>query len=450
MAETRGLIDVQSIIDSRKVGRFQLGVVFLCGLVVLLDGLDTQVIGYLAPAVSAEWSIPRADLGYILSAGLAGLMAGLLLISPIADRHGRKSAIVASVAIFGSFTLLTAVAQGPNDLLVYRFLAGVGLGGAMPNALALTGEYCPKRRRATLVIIMFCGFSLGSVLSGLLAAGLINRAGWRSVFLVSGVLPILLVPFLVARLPESLGFLAIRPEKRDKARRLLRRVAPDLVLSPDASFRAESEGSRVPVTELFQSGRGVGTLLLWTVFFMNLLDFYFLQSWLPTILNDSGFSQETAAMTTTLISVGGIVSGVLSGTLIDRIGAYHVLAGLYVSGVIAVALLGISVASLPALLAVTFGAGFCVSGAQKGINALAVMFYPTTARSTGVGWALGVGRAGSISGPILAGWLIAAGWTVASLFRLAALPLLLAAIVVFFMGLRYGGSTAPAPIPTHD
>ena len=455
MPSSSPVIDVHAIIDSRQVGRFQLSVILLCGLVVLLDGLDTQVIGYLAPAVSAEWSIPREDLGYILSAGLVGLMVGLLVISPIADRRGRKSAIVVSVALFGFFTLLTAAAEGPTDLLIYRFLAGVGLGGAMPNVLALTGEYVPKRRRATLVIIMFCGFSLGSIISGVLSAVLISQFGWRSVFLVSGTLPLLLVPVLVMRLPESLHFLAIRSERPEEMRRLLGELAPDLDVPASASFRTEAEAKGVPITQLFQSGRAIGTVLLWVIFFMNLLDFYFLQSWLPTILTDSGFSQEVAALATTLISVGGIVAGILSGTLMDRIGAYNVLAGLYVCGMFAVTLIGVSVSSLPALLVATFGAGFCVSGAQKSVNALSVLFYPTAIRSTGVGWALGIGRTGSIIGPILAGWLIAAGWTTENLFRLAALPMLVAAVVVFTMGRHYRGSKATVPerpvaVPTND
>ena len=442
------VIDVQALIDDRKVGRFQISVIILCGLVVLLDGLDTQVIGYLAPALSAEWNIPREDLGYILSAGLVGLMVGLLVISPIADRRGRKSAIVASVTLFGFFTLLTAGAQGPNDLLIYRFLAGVGLGGAMPNALALTAEYCPKRRRATLVIIMFCGFSLGSIISGILSASLISQFGWRSVFVVCGALPLLLVPVLVIRLPESLHFLITQSKRPDKVGRLIGQLAPDIEMSSFSEFRTEGAAMGVPIAQLFQSGRAIGTVLLWVVFFMNLLDFYFLQSWLPTILTDSGFSQEVAALATTLISVGGIVAGILSGTLMDRVGAYNVLATLYVCGVIAVALIGVSVSSLPALLLATFGAGFCVSGAQKSVNALSVMFYPTAIRSTGVGWALGIGRAGSISGPIVAGWLIGAGWTTENLFRLAAVPMLIAAVVVFAMGRLYDGSNESSPEPS--
>jgi MFS transporter, AAHS family, 4-hydroxybenzoate transporter len=191
------------------------------------------------------------------------------------------------------------------------------------------------------------------------------------------------------------------------------------------------------VMQLFQGGRGVGTVLLWIVFFMNLLDFYFLQSWLPTVLTDSGLATETAVLVSTLVSVGGIVCGILSGPLMDRFGSYFVLAGLYAMGTVFVALVGTTTSSLGAIVAVTFAAGFCVSGAQKSVNAAAVVFYPAAVRTTGVGWALGIGRLGSIVGPLAGGWLMSRGWSNAGIFQLMAIPMLCAAVVIFSMGLRY-------------
>jgi AAHS family 4-hydroxybenzoate transporter-like MFS transporter len=400
---------------------------------MLLDGLDTQVIGYLGPALAADWNLPRAALGPIFSASLFGLMIGLLAIAPIADRMGRKWAIVISTSLFGCFTLLTAAAQGVSDLMVYRLVAGIGLGGALPNALALTGEYCPRRRRATLVIIMFCGFSVGSILGGGLTAAIISQFGWRPVFLIGGVLPLLLVPVLVTKLPESLHFLVLKGSGSHKVTSLLKRIDPDFSAPANDSFKTgEPEARGVPVAQLFRSGRGAGTVFLWIVFFMNLLDFYFLQNWLPTILTDSGFPTRTAVLATTLLSVGGIVAGILSGPLMDRLGPYNVLAGLYACGTVFVALLGMVTTSLPAVIAATVGVGFCVSGGQKSVNALSVIFYPTAIRST-----LGIGRIGSILGPLAGGWLIAYGSSTANIFRLAALPMLCASLIVFAMGLRY-------------
>jgi AAHS family 4-hydroxybenzoate transporter-like MFS transporter len=433
------VIDVPAFIDARKIGRFQILVATLCAMVVLFDGLNTQVIGYLGPALSKDWHLSRAALGPIFSASLAGLMIGLLVIGPLSDRFGRKPAMVMSTILFGCFTLLTAAAHGVPDLLFYRLVAGIGLGGALPNALALTGEYCPSRRRATMVVIMFCGFSLGSILGGGLTAALISQFGWRPVFLVGGILPLLLAPLLIAKLPESLHFLVANGRKREQIALLLTRIDPSFAVPVDARFSTSEGGAGgVPVAQLFREGRATGTILLWIVFFMNLLDFFFLQNWLPTILTDSGLTAATAVLISTLVSVGGIACGVMSGPLMDRLGPYSVLTGLYLCGTILVALMGLTPAALPALIATTFAAGFCVSGGQKSVNALAVIFYPAAMRSTGVGWALGIGRVGSIVGPLMGGWLMARGWSNVNIFELAALPMLCAAGVVFAMGLRYG------------
>ena len=430
--------DVATFIDSQPLSRLQYLVIILCGLVVLLDGLDTQVIGYLGPALSAEWNIPRAQLGPVFSASQVGLVAGLLVIGAISDRIGRRLSIIVSVVLFGFFTLLTAFAQGVTDLMVYRLLAGIGLGGAMPNALALTGEYCPKRLRATLVIIMFCGFSLGSIVGGVIAATLLDSLGWHAVFLIGAILPMLLLPVLIVKLPESLQFLLLASRSRaPRVRRalgILQKINPQLAGSVELQVQLEPV-AKVPVTDLFSAGRTRGTLMLWVVFFMNLMVFYFLQSWLPTLFADTGLSQQSAVLMSTLISVGGIVAGIVSGPLMDRYNAYKVMALLYLGGSLLVAASG--VAGPAALAWVTFGAGFCVSGGQKSINALAVIFYPTQVRSTGVGWALGIGRFGSILGPVLAGGLLSWGWTTASLLQLAALPMLLAALMIYVMGLYY-------------
>ncbi len=426
-------LDVSACIDAQTISAVQWRVIALCALVVLFDGFDTQVIGYLGPALSAEWSIPREQLGPVFSASLVGLMAGLLVIGPISDRIGRRWSILVSVFLFSFCTLLTAYAQGVTDLMIYRLLAGIGLGGAMPNALALTGEYCPRRLRATLVIIMFCGFSLGSIVGGLVAAVLLESHGWRSVFLVGAILPLLLLPALYLWLPESLQFLLLK-KRDDTARQLLHAMNPQLDTSGDLRSDMQPAAS-VPVADLFLHDRAAGTLMLWTVFFMNLMVFYFLQSWLPTLFTDAGLTQQSAVLMTTLISVGGIVAGIVSGPLMDRYNAYVVLAVLYVGGAVFVVTIG---AASPGLLAAaTFLAGFCVSGAQKSVNALAVIFYPVQMRSTGVGWALGIGRFGSILGPVLAGWLLLWGWSTANLMQLAALPMLVAAAFIYGMGRRY-------------
>lgn len=433
-------LNPSEFIDARPISAFQYQVLALCALVLILDGLDTQIIGYLGPAIAGEWSVPAEQLGPIFSASLVGLMIGMLVIGMIADIIGRRRTILVSVFLFASCTLLTATADSIGSLMTYRFLAGIGLGGAMPNALALTGEYSPKRLRATISIIIVSCFSVGSILGGLVAALLLEDFGWRAIFVFGGMLPLVLLPLLVWKLPESLHFQVLQQRDHDQVIALLKAIDASFdpphgtrLIADDNSFRS------APARQLFTDGRTEGTLALWFTFIMNLMVFYFLQNWLPTILVDSGLPIRSAVFITTLIPFGGIVAGLIAGPLMDKYDAYKVLGGLYVSALIFVPAMGVVSSYWVALM--TFCAGFCVSGAQKSLITLAVMFYPTSVRSTGIGWAQGVGRLGSILGPLAGGVLIGFGWDIDELFLLAAAPLLLAAVMIFAIDIRYAGHT---------
>ncbi len=314
-----GVIDVPGFIDSQPVGRFQVRVLLLCAAVLFVDGFDTQAIGYVAPELARTWGLPRTALGPVFSAGLFGLMLGALLFGPLADRVGRKRIIVLSTAAFGVGTLATMWTEGASSLTVLRFLTGLGLGGAMPNAVALTAEFSPHRRRATMVMAMFCGFSLGAALGGLIAAALIPRFGWPSVFLVGGVAPLLLVPVLAGGLPESVRFLAASGRKDDRVARLLTLTAPSSRFMPGTRFTAhEPVLPGLPVRHLFSEGRAAATALFWVMFFMSLLDLYFLSNWLPTVLNDLGASVSLAAVIGAMLQVGGVVGTFALGSVIDR------------------------------------------------------------------------------------------------------------------------------------
>src|ERR1700750_2714529 len=229
-------IDVVEFIDQQPVGGFQIKLLLTCAAVLFLDGFDTQAIGYVAPALAKEWGLTKAALGPVFSAGLFGLMIGALTLGPLADRIGRKKIIVASTLAFGLGTLATAFIQDVNTLLAIRFLTGLGLGGAMPNTIALTSEFNPRRRRATMVMIMFSGFSIGAALGGLLAAALIPQFGWRSVFIVGGVAPLLLAPILAVKLPESVRFLALTRGFDGRVAQLLLLVNPGAVFAPATRF----------------------------------------------------------------------------------------------------------------------------------------------------------------------------------------------------------------------
>jgi AAHS family 4-hydroxybenzoate transporter-like MFS transporter len=443
-------IDVVDFIDRRPIGGFQIRLLLTCAAVLFLDGFDTQAMGYVAPALAKEWGLSKAALGPVFSAGLFGLMIGALVFGPLADRVGRKTIIILSTLAFGVGTLATAMVQDVTTLLVIRFLTGLGLGGAMPNAIAMTSEFNPQRRRATMVMIMFCGFSVGAALGGMLAAGLIPKFGWRSVFIVGGVAPLVMVPILVLRLPESVRFLALHGNAPARVADLLGRISPRTVFAADAGFVInETHLAGLPVTHLFREGRAATTVLLWVVFFMSLLDLYFLSNWLPTVLNDLGASVSEAVVIGSMLQVGGVVGTFALGSLIDRF-SFRALALVYFGAVFAVGAIGqLSHSALLVTIAI-FAAGFCIVGGQIAANALAAAFYPTSVKATGVGWALGIGRIGSIVGPVVGGVLLEQKWSAAAVFMAAAGAALCAALAAFSLSrlAAGGGGTSVVDQPT--
>jgi MFS transporter, AAHS family, 4-hydroxybenzoate transporter len=424
-------VDVVDFIDAQPIGGFQIRLLLTCAAVLFLDGFDTQAIGYVAPAVAKEWSLTKGALGPVFSAGLFGLMIGALVFGPLADRIGRKKIIIFSTLAFGIGALVTAFVQDVNMLLAIRFLTGLGLGGAMPNAIAMTSEFNPRRRRATMVMIMFCGFSVGAALGGFLAAAMIPQFGWRSVFVVGGVAPLLLVPILALKLPESVRFLALTGRANERVAQLLGFISPQTAFAPATQFVVnEPELTGVPVLHLFREGRTLVTLLLWVIFFMSLLDIYFLANWLPTVLNDLGASVSSAVLIGSMLQVGGVVGTFALGSVIDRF-SFRALALVYFIAVFAVGAIGQLGYSVVFVTMAIFVAGFCVIGGQIAANALAAAFYPTSVRATGVGWALGIGRVGSIIGPLVGGMLLTMKWSTASVFMAAAAAALCAALASF-------------------
>jgi AAHS family 4-hydroxybenzoate transporter-like MFS transporter len=395
-------------------------VAVICAAIVFLDGFDALIMGYVAPALRAQFHIKPPELGPVLSFGLVGMMVGALVFGPVADRIGRRPVLLICPVIFGAGSLLAASASSVNELLVFRLVTGLGMGGAMPNAIALTAEYMPKRIRAFAVTAMFCGFSLGSAAVGWVAASVIPSLGWPWVFRIGGILPIAITVVAVAWLPESVRFLLRRDAGDRRARGYVARIAPEV--SSTARLALDEEHRGFPVVQLFTGGRHWVTVLLWVMFFANLLDLYFVNSWMPTIMKDVGMPEGRAIVITTLFQVGGTVGAMVMGSLFDRKLSFRVLAAGYLTAAICVFLIGES-SSTPWLVAMVFMSGFGVIGSQNGANAMAAEVYPTAARSTGVGWALGVGRIGSILGPNLGAMLVGA---TPRLFLYAAMPLMLA------------------------
>jgi AAHS family 4-hydroxybenzoate transporter-like MFS transporter len=429
-------VDVPELLDRQTISGYQMHVMALCAAVVFLDGFDTQVIGNLVPAIIAEWKVTRPAMAPVGVAGLLGLMVGALSLGPLADMIGRRAVIIGSTLAFGAMTVLTGLlADSVTSLVVLRFLTGLGLGGAMPNAIAMTAEYAPKRRQATMVMVMFCGFPLGASFAGFISAYLIPAFGWRSVLYLGGVLPIALAPLLLIELPESIRHLVLQGNQTARVAAILARINPARAFPQGTRFAiGEQHSHGVPVGHLLREGRAVPTVLLWIVFFMSLLNIFLINFWLPTLTHDAGIPLVLANMATGLFQAGGVISTLLGGRAVDAYGAYRVLTPAYFFAGLAIAAIGFAVASPPLLLLVATVAGFCLIGGQTGVNALASTFYPTFIRSTGVGWALGVGRIGSIAGPGVGGILIALKWPTTAIFIIGGIAALCAAVALFAMG----------------
>lgn len=428
-------IDVAAAIDQRPLSYLQLRVIALCVLVAIIDGFDAQAIAFVAPLAAKDINVPVSAFGPIFGAGTLGLTLGALCLPPLADRFGRKLITVLACVIFGILSLTTVHAATFGQFALIRFLTGVGVGAATPNVVALALEYAPKRMKALLVTVVTGGFPLGAVLGGSISAQMIPKWGWHSVFYLGGITPLVLAAILIIALPESIRFLVNSERKPHKIAMYLHSMAPDLRIPADSRFVIpESKLGGIPVRHLLADGRTQMTLLIWVAFFFNLLLLFFMYNWLPPMMQQSGLPIQRAIIATVVFNLGGFAGGIVLGRLMDRGNTYTVLAVAYAFGAVCVAALGFLGFSIPLLMTVITAAGFCVVGGQTAANALAANSYPTAIRATGVGWALGIGRIGSIVGPVIGGIAMSAHLELRDIFLCAAIPALGAALAIWLLG----------------
>jgi AAHS family 4-hydroxybenzoate transporter-like MFS transporter len=422
-------VDAVAVIDAAPISRRQREIFLLCSLVTLLDGFNTQSIAFVAPSLVAEWSISPAQFGPLFSATLLGSVIGVLSMGRLADRFGRRWLTIAMVALFGLATLASAASESVTTLMAYRVVAGLGLGGALVTCPSLTAEYAPRRRRSTLIAMTTWGFPLGAVLGGLLSTMLIARFGWRSVLVVSGAAPVLLVPWLMARLPESIPFLALSATGQELARRELRRIDPSgrfdstvYVAVPQTSSRAG--GFRL----LFAHPFTASSILFAVASFMSLLLTYFLMNWIPLVLHQAGLPVGDAVLGTVVFSLAAIVGSYVLSTRVDRGARPLVLmVWVYCASSVAVAAIGWVGAHFWPSMTIIFIAGFLLTGIQLTLMAFITSSYPPVLRATALGWVQAVGRFGSLLGPLAAGGLLSFGMPPSQLFATLAIAALLAA-----------------------
>jgi AAHS family 4-hydroxybenzoate transporter-like MFS transporter len=443
-------LSIEELIDAQPLSVRQLAIVALCFAVAALDGLDLAIVGFVAPAIRVEWQLHANDLALLFSAGLLGLTIGAFAAGPIADTLGRKKVLLAAVALFGCMCLACAFARGFPELYALRILTDVGLGAAAPNAITLTSEYCPARRRSFLVTAMFCGFTLGSAAGGGLVVPLIfPHGGWRAVLLFVGVLPLLLLPVLSIVIPESLNYLVLRRAHPGSIATALRRVFPNFdARAHTLVARRTGTAPRSPVSQLFTGRLKASTFLLWTTYFLNLFVVYLISNWLPTIMADSGMPLSIATVVVGAFQMGGTIGALTLGYFMDRRRPETVLSGAYFLGASFIALLGFVIGSKIGLAICIFLAGACVSGSMTGVNALASGLYPTESRATGVSWSMGIGRLGAVLGSMAGAWLFNRGLGLQAAFGLTALPALAISAAIAILGRIHSPTDSPQLQPS--
>ncbi|MEH7416093.1 MFS transporter [Neobacillus drentensis] len=421
-------INTAEIIAKSKFSRFHLGLLLWSFFIISFDGYDLVVYGTVVPTLIEKWHLTPVEAGAIGTYGLFGMMFGAIIFGTLADRIGRKSVISITLILFSLFTFLCGFANSPTVFSTLRFFAGLGLGGIMPNVIALLTDYAPKTMRSMVVSIVLCGYSVGGILAPLLGILLMPNFGWQSIFWFAG-LPLLLLPFIHKQLPETASYL-IRKGKKEKLFSTLARLNPELKFNQNDEFvEIKSKESSLPVIDLFKNKRGLSTLMFWAAFFSCLLMVYGLNTWLPKLMIEAGYGLNSSLAFLIALQGGAIIGTLIIGRLCDKYGAKKMLVPMYASGAIALTILGFGGNSFLIYLLVAI-AGAATIGAQNIVQAYVSQYYPPYVRSTALGMASGIGRIGGMLGPLLGGFLLSISLPIHMNFIAFAIPGLIAALAL--------------------
>ncbi|HLH88680.1 MAG TPA: MFS transporter [Xanthobacteraceae bacterium] len=428
-------VQVSRLLDEHGLGAFQIKLIAWSTLIAYIDGYDIGAVAFAAPHLIQAWHVPRESLGLVLTASNVGVLFGSQIFGWVGDRYGRRTSLIICNLLFGVFTYWAAYSTNLTDLFVLRTLAGLGIGGVIPNVVAINAESAPRHLRATLAIIATGMVPIGGALAGFAAAALIPRYGWQVLFYIGGVVPIVFAVIAMFGMPESIKYMALHESQRSKMERLIKAIRPDFQVPAKARFVIEDE-AQFPSSSpryLFRNGLEVITPLTWLIFILNLMGYFFLISWTPTILVTAAkASQTVAALTGSALQIGGTVGALVLCWWLQR-QRFFAIAILFVIAVPVVGAMGYAgLSSTTALVAVAFLAGFVVLGIQSGINVVGAMIYPTSLRANGSGWQLGLGRFGAIIGPF-AGTLLVATLPIQQMYLWAAVPFALGAVVTFII-----------------
>jgi AAHS family 4-hydroxybenzoate transporter-like MFS transporter len=425
-------VQVSHFLDQHGLGAFQIKLIIWSVLLAMIDGYDIGAIAFAAPSLIKEWHIAPKELGLVLSASNIGVLFGSQIFGWVGDRFGRKTALILSNLLFGIFTFIAAYSTNLTELTWLRFFAGLGIGGVIPNLVAINAESAPRNLRATLAIIAVGLVPLGGALAGFAAAALVPQYGWQILFEIGGIVPVVFALAAIVTLPESIKFMTLHESHRGKMEALLTAIRPDYKVPPNARFVIEDE-KQSPSSPIYLFGNGLAAItpLTWLMFACNLMGYFFLISWTPTLMGAAHVPPQTAALAGAALQVGGTVGALILCWWLQR-ARFLAIAILFVIAVPVVGSIGYAgLSSTGALIAATFFAGAIVLGIQSGINVVGAMIYPTSLRANGSGWQLGIGRLGAIIGPLLGALFV--GLPVPQLYMWSALPFAVGAVVCFII-----------------
>ncbi|WP_431804562.1 MFS transporter [Halobacillus andaensis] len=421
----------EQIIDNSRFRSFHFSIIFWCFFIILMDGYDVVIYGSVVPSLIEEWNISSVTAGAIGSYTAAGTAVGAVLFGLLADKLGRKNVILLCTVLFSLFTALSAFAAGPTMFTVFRVIAGLGLGGVMPNVIALSTEYAPKKIRAAMVSFIFCGYSIGAIAAALFSKSILPSLGWQPIFWIAG-LPLLLIPFIAKSLPESASFLLAKG-KEEKLRELLQRIDPETTLDESTTFeKPEPAKKGLPLLKLFEKKRAISTIMFWISCFSCFVLIYAMNTWLPKLMIEAGYSLSSSLVFVAMMNVGAIVGTIIFGRLADKWGFKKVMVPLYIIGAVALASIGLTQNLILAYLLIGM-IGAASVGVQNISNAFVSQYYPPSMRSTGVGAAMAFGRVGGIFAPTFVGILLTMNMSSQVNFTVIAMAAVLGGVAILFV-----------------
>lgn len=432
-------VDLREFLDENRISPLQKLIIFLCLMIVVVDGIDISIMGFVAPVIKQEWGISTTDLAPVMSAALIGLALGAVISGPLADKFGRKKLLVMNLIGFGIFTLIAAVSSNVNELMIFRFIAGLFMGGVMPQAVTMVTDYSPMRLNGRMVTLILSGFTIGAAIGGFLAAWVIPHYNWHAMMIIGGILPLILAVIAMLKLPESIGYKVLKNHPKAEIDAIIHKMAPDFDTENKVFVlpKAKTNTMDNPVKTVVSPFYILGSFLLWWSYASGLFVVYLLGSWLPMMSHEFGFSISEASLITAIYQLGGPIGCITCGYLMDKINPHMGLVLAYIIAILFMVFIGEVGHNFMMYSMMCFFIGMWMNGANAGINGVSSAFYPVFARATGNSWMHGIGRLGAVASAFAGAYFLNLGWPASKIFLILCLPTAGIILALLIMKLIY-------------